>query len=718
VADVAGAIKGSRNEILNKAAFSIGRHAHMAPANLDAALMELHSAAKNMGLQDHEIKATIGSGFKRGGDSPKELENSDALPYTPSEFERLMTRLAAKEVLARDDESRADKMRKAREIWERGVTISRDNVDAVRPALLYLNSRGLRASTASHSARFSPNIYDGPAIMFPALSPSGEVCGVQSVLLTPEGQKREHNGISKYSRGVIAGNVMRIGDEHEGGVIIMAEGPEDALSVYQAVGDEATVVCTFGKAGMSTYPVPRASDVTICADPDLDVDAVADVLRGDGSTDVHVVRFDMLGVDGVKDANDYIREAGAQKLREALALAKPVAQVQAEIAQSERSYPTPYDPVDPASIPARRWIYGQHYIRSNVSVLASAGGVGKTSMQIVEALAICTGRPLLGEPVHEPCNVWIVNLEDPLEELQRRVAAAMLHYNVTADEIRGKLFLDAGRDMNIIFARQDREGITVDDALVDYLTAKITENNIGLVSIDPWVAATGINENDNVAMNAAVGAVRAVCDVTDCAASLVHHIRKGNGEEASVDSIRGAGSLLGAARAARVINRVSMEDALKLGVSETEALGIFRVDDGKSNMAPPAAKAVYRRMVGVQLPNGEYVGVATEFSMPDLFDGVSAKDAMKVQRDVGQAAQRGEFMRQNPQAKQWVGNVVAAVIGLDVDKKHEKAKVNAIVKKWIETDVLRIEREKDLRTGRDVPVVVVGEWITGDEVGA
>ena len=119
-------------------------------------------------------------------------------------------------------------------------------------------------------------------------------------------------------------------------------------------------------------------------------------------------------------------------------------------------------------------------------------------------------------------------------------------------------------------------------------------------------------------MNAAVGAVRAVCDVTDCAASLVHHIRKGNGEDANVDSIRGAGSLLGAARAARVINRVSQEDALKLGVSETEALGIFRVDDGKSNMAPPAAKAVYRRMVGVKLPNGEYVGVATEFAMPDL----------------------------------------------------------------------------------------------------
>ncbi|MGB1249076.1 MAG: amino acid adenylation domain-containing protein, partial [Candidatus Promineifilaceae bacterium] len=36
----------------------------------------------------------------------------------------------------------------------------------------------------------------------------------------------------------------------------------------------------------------------------------------------------------------------------------------------------------------------------------------------------------------------------------------------------------------------------------------------------------------------------------------------------------------------------------------------------------PAAKAVYRRMVGVQLPNMEYVGVATEFTLPDLFEGI------------------------------------------------------------------------------------------------
>ena len=714
--DVMHATKGGRNETLNKAAFTLGRHAHLAPAQLDAAIIELHSAARQAGLNDIEIKSTIGSGLKRGGENPKILENSDAVPYTPSEFERLITRLASKDLVTRDDETREQKIRKARETWERSVPITRENIDAVRPALLYLNNRSLRASTATDIARFSPNVYDGPAIIFPAVNENGEVQGIQSVLLTQDGRKREHNGISKYSRGALVGNVMRIGS---GGPIIMVEGPEDALSVRQAVHGhaDATIVCTFGKSGMQTYNVPRASDVTICADPDLDVDAVADVLRGDGSTSVSVVRFDKLGLDNVKDANDFLKEAGEDKLRDALSQARPVEEVRQQEISEARQWPTPFEWIDPASIPARRWIYGTHYVRSYVSVLASAGGAGKTSLQTVEALSIATGRELLKEPVKEQCNVWMVNLEDPLEEMQRRLMAACMYYNVKPEEIAGRLFLDAGRDMQIRFAMQGRDGISVDDELVDYMIDKIKQNNIGLVFIDPWVGANEISENDNVAMNAAVAAVRRVADETDAAIVLVHHIRKANGEEATVDHIRGAGSLIGAARAARVINRVSPDDVMRLGVSELEATGVFRVDDAKANLAPPAAEATYRRMVGYQLPNGEYVGVATVFTMPDLFDGITAKDARKVQQRVGEAAQGDDPYRQNVQARQWVGHCVGEILGIDVNEKQGKAKVKAIIKTWVEKDVLRNDVWPSKRDGRDVPVVVVGKWITAEEAG-
>jgi len=715
VSEILTTLKGARNEALNKAAYALGRHAHLGPANIDAAVSELHSAAKQIGLNDIEIKATIGSGFKRGGENPKVLEDSDAVPYSASEFDRLIGRLASKEMLVRDEETRQDKIKKAQEQWERAVPISRETTDAVRPALLYLNSRGLRASTAVDVARFSPNVYDGPAIIFPAINEDGTLQGVQAVLLTPEGKKREHNGISKYSRGVIAGNVMRIEGDAP---IIICEGPEDALSVRQSVRDAATVVCTFGKAGMASYNVPRASDVTICADPDLDVDKCAEVLAGDGSTAVHVVRFDTLGVENVKDANDYLQEAGEEALKLALSQAKPVEQAKLEAAATERNWPTPFEPIDAAKIPKRRWVYGHHYIRSYVSVVASAGGLGKSSMQMVEGVSVATGKPLLGEPVHETCKVWIVNLEDPMEEMQRRMAAVMQHYDIKPDDIRGRLFLDAGRELKMIFAKQSRDGLEVVEEIVEYMIKVINDNGIGLVFIDPWVAALGqINENDNAAMNAAVGAVRAIADATDAAIVLTHHIRKQNGEDATIDSVRGAGSLIGAARAARVLNRVSMEEAMKLGVSESEARGIMRVDDGKNNLSLPAEKATYRRMLGVQLANEEYVGVAVEFKLPDLFDGVQAKHALEVQRIVGAAEEKGEPMRKNVQAKSWVGVAVANVLKLDMEKKHEKAKVKAIVNKWLETGVLKDSEWKSGRDGREVPVIVVGEWIKREEAG-
>jgi hypothetical protein len=379
--------------------------------------------------------------------------------------------------------------------------------------------------------------------------------------------------------------------------------------------------------------------------------------------------------------------------------------------------PTPFDMWDGAALPPRKWVYGRHYLRSFVSVLASAGGVGKTSMISVEALAICTGRPLLGEEVHERANVWVMNLEDPLEEMQRRFIAAMQHHNVKRDEVEGRLFLDAGRDFQAKFVTQTRDGVVINDALIEYMRERIVAEGIGVVVIDPWVGAIDINENDNTAMNKAVAAVRQIADETGASIVLVHHIRKGNGDEATIDSVRGAGSLIGAARAARVINKVSEEDMMRLGVQGEDARGIFRVDDGKANLAPPAAVAVYRKMTGVQIGNGEWVGVAEVFKMPDLFDGVTTRDTMRVQQAVGKAAQDDDPCRQSVQAKNWVGHTVGAVLGIDTQDKAGKGRVAAMVRKWVETDVLRVEITEDRAKGREVQIVVVGQWITGDEAG-
>jgi RecA-family ATPase len=379
-------------------------------------------------------------------------------------------------------------------------------------------------------------------------------------------------------------------------------------------------------------------------------------------------------------------------------------------------WPTLYDMFDEASIEPRRWIYAHHYLRSFVSVLASAGGIGKTSLQIVEALAIVTGRQLLGEEVKERTNVWIVNLEDPLEEIQRRVLAAMRHYGIKPAEVEGRLFVNAGRDFSLKFGIQTREGVLPNTKLVEYLCAKIPEKQIGCVFIDPFVGAHNINENDNMAVNAIVAEIRRVADETKCAIGLVHHIRKGNGEDASIDSVRGAGSLIGAARAARVVNRMSADDAAKLGIDENEARSIMRVDDGKANLAPPAAAAVYRKMEGVKIDNGEWIGVCVPYTLPDAFDGISGKDAKAAQRIVADAHTNDDPLRESQQSKKWVGVPIADMLGIDITEKKGKAKVAAIIKTWIKTNVLAVERITDPRQAREVAVVVVGEWISHDEV--
>jgi RecA-family ATPase len=133
---------------------------------------------------------------------------------------------------------------------------------------------------------------------------------------------------------------------------------------------------------------------------------------------------------------------------------------------------------------------GRAYIRGYISVLASAGGVGKTSLTIVEALSIATGMPLLDEEVHDQGNVWLINLEDPRSELNMRVLAAMKHYGLKKDDVYGKLFIDGEDDIKIVMAAEGRDGLVTNDALAAYFQEKIISENITTVIVDPFVSVS------------------------------------------------------------------------------------------------------------------------------------------------------------------------------------------------------------------------------------
>lgn len=113
--------------------------------------------------------------------------------------------------------------------------------------------------------------------------------------------------------------------------------------------------------------------------------------------------------------------------------------------------------------------------------------------------------PLLGVTPNEKTSVWYWNGEDPIE-LQRRIAAACLHYEIDRSEIEGRLFLDTGRKTKIIIAEQTRTGVKIARRIIDAVIAAIKANNIGLMIVDPFVASHRVVENDNLAVELVTGA--------------------------------------------------------------------------------------------------------------------------------------------------------------------------------------------------------------------
>lgn len=380
------------------------------------------------------------------------------------------------------------------------------------------------------------------------------------------------------------------------------------------------------------------------------------------------------------------------------------------------TWPTPLTMFDEMALPRRQWIYGYDYIRKYVTVLASAGGIGKTSLVLVEALAICTGRDLLGEHVKEQTKTWVINLEDPVSEMQIRTLAAMKHHGLTSDEVRGNLFLDGEDTMDMLMAAEGRDGVMKNDAMLKAMKQKIVENGIGCVIIDPFVSTHAVNENANGSIQQVVAMFRELARDTNCAVLLVHHIRKANGEDATIDHVRGAGALIGAARAARVVNKVSVSDAIELGVDERDAKGIFRVDDGKANLAAPADTALYRRMIGVQLDNEEWVGVAVEFKLPDPFSGISARDTRRVQDAIGGAEDEGKPCRAAVQSPEWVGVTVGRILDIDVTEAKGRKRVSRLIREWLRTDVLRVITLASSSRKGSADHVIVGEWIKPEEI--
>jgi RecA-family ATPase len=288
----------------------------------------------------------------------------------------------------------------------------------------------------------------------------------------------------------------------------------------------------------------------------------------------------------------------------------------------------PFVPFDVSKLSPRSWLYGKHYQRRTVSLTAGPGGMGKTSNDMVEAIAMVTGRNLLGEQPEERLRVWFHNGEDPRDEIDRRLAAICQHFKIPQEELTGWLWTTSGNEFPLRVAK-GYANFEVDAVLVRQISAAISDNQIDLAIFDPLVTLHSVSEIDTGKMDAVIRLFAGIADDTDAAIEPAHHVRKpaaGSAGDYDVHDIRGVAAITDAVRAARVLNRMNEKDAEAAGCSEVERLSRFRIDRAKSNYSP-AQIATWRQFISVELPNGDDVGVVALWNFPGQGEQTPEKTA-------------------------------------------------------------------------------------------
>jgi hypothetical protein len=359
---------------------------------------------------------------------------------------------------------------------------------------------------------------------------------------------------------------------------------------------------------------------------------------------------------------------------------------------------TKFDPRDPSEIPRREWLYGGHYVRCYPTATVGAGGGGKSSNAIPEALSMVTGRPLLGGAPHQKLRVWYMNLEDPADEIERRFVAAMLHYGLEPEDLGARLFTDSGRDQEVVIAKQLGREIVVQEPMVEALVRAIKTNEIDVLIVDPFISSHQVPENDNTAIQVVAGQWARVANDAECSVELIHHVRKGDGE-ITADDARGGGALKDKTRSMRVINKMTAEEASKAGIVSADRDLYFRIDSGKANMTRKSS-STWRKFESVTLPNGEgnlglgdSVGVVASWCWPSN-ESLLAEVSTEQIELIKQRTAVGSY-RESSQAKEWAGYLVAEVLNLPSSEKDDKAYLSRVIGAFISAGHLKVVQRED-----------------------
>jgi hypothetical protein len=243
-----------------------------------------------------------------------------------------------------------------------------------------------------------------------------------------------------------------------------------------------------------------------------------------------------------------------------------------------------------------------NYLFADVAVLASPGGVGKTTMLLHEAICIALGLPVWGMPVKSPGWVLFVTKEDQRERLIARLREIMRPMELTAaqeDHVLANVIpLDVTGTPTKLTAVFD--GNILWESLGEEIIAAYQNDRPALVVFDPLVsfgASEGmVNDNEQALVEVARGIVKGL----DCCVRYVHHTGKANAREGTTDqySLRGGSALPDGCRMVAVLAAWNGKDHLPPACVANDDASIFRLERPKLSYAPPNQPTIWLKREG------------------------------------------------------------------------------------------------------------------------
>lgn len=203
----------------------------------------------------------------------------------------------------------------------------------------------------------------------------------------------------------------------------------------------------------------------------------------------------------------------------------------------------------------------ENYLYADVALVAGAGGTGKTTTLLYEAVQIALGRTLWGCRVVNPGGTLFVTAEDSTDVLGARLREIMVALNLSRSDreivLRSIPIVDLTADVQRL-AELDAKGNITLTSLADSMVQSYQNEGLVQVIFDPAVSFGPGERLVNDGEQALITACRRIRKGLNCCVRLNHHTGKANARNGAIDqyAARGGSALPDGSRMVAILSSV------------------------------------------------------------------------------------------------------------------------------------------------------------------